>query len=128
MIFPKNRLPERIKMIRGNENQTDFASVFGVRQQVLSSWEKGKAQPSIENIIAMCMVSGVSADWLLGLSDVRSGAPTTAVSSGNSVSAINSSVGGSNAAAAAEISRLLALVESQQKVIARLAGVGKGEG
>jgi len=76
----------------------------------------------------MCMVSGVSADWLLGLSDVRSGAPTTAVSSGNSVSAINSSVGGSNAAAAAEISRLLALVESQQKVIARLAGVGKGEG
>lgn len=69
MTFTKNRLPERIKQVRGRARQIDFARKYGITQQVLSAWETGRTQPGADFIVAMCRGEGVSADYLLGLSD-----------------------------------------------------------
>ena len=60
---------EKVRMLRENKEltQTEFGKLTGMTQRKISYIECGKYEPSIEDIVSICTVSGVSADWLLGL-------------------------------------------------------------
>lgn len=65
----KNILPDRLRALRGAQSQTDFALKIGVKQTSYSSWERGIKDPAAQTIAQIASTFGVSADWLLGLSD-----------------------------------------------------------
>lgn len=73
-IFPK-RLKEVMKE-RG-ENQTSLAQkiteqYFTIQRQTISLYMNGQSKPDTERLTAIAKVLDVSADWLLGVSDVQS--------------------------------------------------------
>lgn len=47
--------------------QQQLAEKVGTTNDSIYSWEKGRSQPSIEMICALCRALGVSADYLLCL-------------------------------------------------------------
>lgn len=67
----KNLLAARLRELRGVESQADFAAKIGVKQTSYSSWERGIKDPLAQTIVLIANTLGVSADWLLGLSDER---------------------------------------------------------
>ena len=50
---------------RNNMNQTELAEKMNVRQYVVSSWETGRSEPSIEQLIKLSDIFDVSIDYLL---------------------------------------------------------------
>lgn len=62
---------ERIKEVRTEHKLTQaaFGQLFSVSQDTVSLWEKGKSQPNLEYIVAICSRFHISADYLLGLSE-----------------------------------------------------------
>ena len=62
-------LADRLRGLRGTENQTAFAARFGLKQAIYSHYETGRKKPSLEVLVHMARVLGVSTDYLLGLSD-----------------------------------------------------------
>lgn len=84
----KNSLPERIKQIRSTLSQSAFSQKLGVKQQTYSNWERGKTEPTLSQICSIAATLGVSADYLLGLSDSQTlhhNAPVAISASGGSV-------------------------------------------
>ena len=61
----------RLKELRKNLNltQKQVAEVMGVMEQAYQRYEYGKKEPSISKLEKLCRYYGVSADYLLGLSD-----------------------------------------------------------
>ena len=72
-------LAERLRELRGNDSQCDFAAKIGVKQTSYSSWERGVKDPAAQTVAQISSTFGVSADWLLGLSDNREGAHNSSV-------------------------------------------------
>lgn len=64
---------ERIKELRKSlgMNQVEFASKLHVTKQCVSNWENDNIQPSIDMIIKIATTFSVSADYLLGLSQIH---------------------------------------------------------
>lgn len=62
---------ERLRYRRKNLdlNQTQLAQKTGLTQQEVSLYEKGDREPTIQTLARLAIGLGVSADWLLGLSD-----------------------------------------------------------
>jgi len=116
-IFHETRLPERLKMLRGDTSQQSFASIFGVRQTRYSGWETGRNEPPLSVLVALAKHFGVTTDWLLGITDSR-GPGVAVTATDHSIAASNSTVRSDSA----ETARLLSIIESQQRVIERLAG------
>ncbi len=83
-------LVERLKALRGNRSQSEFAKMCGLQQQAYSKWELGSS-PSAFGVVSICQATGCSADWLLGLKD----------EDGPRVSQAASNIGGSNTQVAA---------------------------
>lgn len=46
-----------------------FAEKIGVSAMSVSDWTTGKIQPNAESIYNICLKCGLSADYLLGLTD-----------------------------------------------------------
>ena len=65
----------RLNECRKGMSVSAFARHLGLNQKTVDLYIKGERKPSAELIIAVCSKCGVSADWLLGLSDDRT--PTT---------------------------------------------------
>ena len=63
---------ERLAEIRKDHNDTqkDLAEKMNVVVHTVSSWEQEKSEPNHEMLVKICRLYGVSADYLLGLSDV----------------------------------------------------------
>lgn len=61
----------RIKEIRleNRLNQSQFGEKLSVSQDTVSLWENGKSIPTTEYVILIAKIFGVSADYLLGLTD-----------------------------------------------------------
>lgn len=59
-------------------SQSDFALKIGVKQTSYSSWERGIKDPLAQTLAQIANTLGVSADWLLGLSDERDAAQVAA--------------------------------------------------
>ncbi|MBQ9345430.1 MAG: helix-turn-helix transcriptional regulator [Kiritimatiellae bacterium] len=110
----------RLKLLRGKENQGKFAKKLGLKQGSYSRYETGEREPDLRTLCQIAESAGVSSDWLLGLTDE----PSTGVSltaSGGSVAANHSTVSTGGAVRDAEVSRLLSIIESQQRVIEALS-------
>ena len=64
----KENLIELIKI--HNLPQRELASAIGVSQRAVSKWIIGQSEPTATNIFKICKFFDVSADYLLGLSDI----------------------------------------------------------
>lgn len=64
---------ERVRNLREDAdiNQTQLGKAVGMTQRKISYIECGKYEPSIEDITALCKHFGVSADFLLGITEKR---------------------------------------------------------
>lgn len=51
--------------------QYQLANEIGVSRWVVSKWVQGHQCPSCYNLYLICLVTGVSADWLLGLKEEK---------------------------------------------------------
>lgn len=65
-------LGERILQQRTTRNwsQVDLAKRLGVAKQTISNWENDNIQPSIEMLVRLSRIFGVTTDYLLGLEDI----------------------------------------------------------
>lgn len=70
-------LVERIKEARGTRSQAEIARELGMNFQTWNSYETGKSEPQLSTVAGFCRLVGVSADWLLGLSDKITSAPAS---------------------------------------------------
>lgn len=61
----------RIKETRleNHLNQSQFGEKLSVSQDTVSLWENGKSVPTTEYVILITTTFGVSADYLLGLTE-----------------------------------------------------------
>ncbi len=66
---------EAIRQLRyeHDEDQPTFGQRYGVKQSSVSRWETGFCLPRVRKLTLIAAREGVSVDWLLGFSDVRSG-------------------------------------------------------
>ena len=62
---------ERLAEIRKDhgDTQQDLADKLSVTKFTISNWEQQKSDPSHELLVSICRLYGVSADYLLGISD-----------------------------------------------------------
>jgi transcriptional regulator with XRE-family HTH domain len=60
---------DRLRQLRGAQNQSAFASRLGIKPGAYGHYETGIREPSIDMILQIVEATGVSADWLFGLSD-----------------------------------------------------------
>ena len=62
-----------IKDIRTRKGltQSEVASALGVSSVVYSRYENGKRQPSIDTLVQMADIFGVTVDYLLGRQDIE---------------------------------------------------------
>ena len=67
----KNVIGERMKELRGLISQHQAAAGVGIKAANWNVYENGKSLPGAKVIIKLCQYYGVSADWLLGLDNVR---------------------------------------------------------
>lgn len=58
-------LPERLRIIRGQLGQVEFAKKIGSSQTGVSAYEKGQRKPDYETLIRVSQEFGVTLDWLL---------------------------------------------------------------
>lgn len=65
-------LADRIKFQREltNENQKELAEKIGVAQGQISMWENNINEPKASNIKELSLHFNVSADYLLGITDI----------------------------------------------------------
>ena len=64
---------KRIKELRlsANLNQVEFGKKLNVTKQCVSNRENGNIMPSIDMLVRISKTFSVSADYLLGLTDIR---------------------------------------------------------
>ena len=112
--------------MRGDENQRNFAQKINLKQTTYSNYESGQREPGLQIVGDVSTQFGVTADWLLGLSDSRAPNGAVTASGGSAAASHNSTATVTGGASAAEISRLLGIIESQQRVIESLTGGKRG--
>ena len=69
MLKKEYTLGARLKALRGNASQSDFAAKIGIKQTSYSAYERGRMEPSASMIVLICKNANVSSDWLLGMSE-----------------------------------------------------------
>lgn len=64
-------IAERIGSLRAKAGmtQTDLANMLGISRSSVNSWEMSLSTPSVANIIEMTRIFGVTADYLLSVSE-----------------------------------------------------------
>lgn len=113
---------ERLRSLRANQTQSEFAKKLGIPQTTYSNFERGVREPGLEFLGEISTRLGVSLDWLFGLSESPSAPRVTAT--GGSAAAANGSTATVSTGSSADVSRLIGIIESQQAVIAALTGGG----
>lgn len=66
-------ISDTIKKLRTSRNltQVEFAEKIKCNRQRIADWERGKSLPSVEDVALLSKTFGVSADWLLGLTNTE---------------------------------------------------------
>ncbi|MDT2905182.1 helix-turn-helix transcriptional regulator [Lactococcus lactis] len=61
----------KLKTLRKSKEltQSELARQLNLSKGTVSSYEQGKMYPSVEVLIKMCQILGVSSDYLLGMED-----------------------------------------------------------
>ena len=73
--FPLFR--ERFLQLKGERTTVEFAQVLGMSRATVGFYESGQRIPDALGIEKICKTCGVSADWLLGISTVKTSDTTT---------------------------------------------------
>ncbi len=62
----------RVKELRIEHamRQQDLADKLGVSRATVTDWETGRHEPPFDTLVNLCKVLEVSADYLLGISDL----------------------------------------------------------
>ena len=68
----------RLKELQGSNSVSAFARYLEMPQKTVDTYIKDQRKPSVEFVVRVCSKCGVSADWLLGLSDDRGGSKSAA--------------------------------------------------
>ena len=76
---------ERLRKARGSDSQAAFARKLGISQVAYSRYELGQREPGLDCLYQIGIITGVSADWLLGLPE-RGGSATVSAGDGAAVS------------------------------------------
>ena len=63
---------KRIRQLRGEVRQNDFAPILGITQGQLSKIERGKVAPSVEVLLRLRDLFGKKVDWILTGKDKNS--------------------------------------------------------
>ncbi|WP_434684044.1 helix-turn-helix domain-containing protein [Pseudanabaena minima] len=53
----RQRLAQKVRALRDNTSQVEFAKTMGVRQSTIASWEKATNVPTLENIEKLAELS-----------------------------------------------------------------------
>ena len=119
----------RFKIARENANlsQKSAAISIGVKAPSMSAWENGSARPTIENLVAMAELYGVTVDYLLGIdpSDIQETKKEPAVSDDELRSNIVSRIRSLSDPALVRVGDFLAGLEAGQAIgSAEAAGRG----
>ena len=66
-------LPDRLRTLifESGDSFKGFAHVLGIYPSYVHKWVNGEAIPTARYLCAICRYYGVTADWLLGLTDER---------------------------------------------------------
>lgn len=56
---------QRLRSLRGQENQESFANRIGVNINTLRAYEKDRNSPNADTIISICRALNTSSEWLL---------------------------------------------------------------
>ncbi len=67
MIF-QERITDALKQTP--LQQKEIAEKCGIHPSCLTQYKKGKSEPTLKTLFELCKVLNVSADYLLGLSDI----------------------------------------------------------
>lgn len=59
----------REQLLEKGLKQKQLAEAVGTTDDSIYSWEKGRSQPSVEQIRQLCRCLNISADYLIGLED-----------------------------------------------------------
>ena len=65
MLYALNENIKKLRVARGM-NQVKLAQALGVTKQCVSNWENGNVLPSIDMLVKIAEVFGVTTDHLLG--------------------------------------------------------------
>ena len=65
--FLMSKLAEKLKELRGEEAQGIFAARLGLKQAVYCHYEKGRREPSLDQLAHIAMVLQTTTDALLGI-------------------------------------------------------------
>lgn len=67
----KKNFNEKLKELRLDKclNQKEIAKSLGISVTCYAGYEQGYRQPDLKMLTKICLLYGVSADYLLGLSD-----------------------------------------------------------
>ena len=74
---------ERLRKARGSDSQAVFARKLGISQVAYSRYELGQREPGLDCLYQIGIITGVSADWLLGLPERGGSVGATARGSGS---------------------------------------------
>ena len=66
-------LGERLRALRGDRSQAEFAKLIGVSSASIGYYENSERLPDAEMLRKICVTCGVTADYLIGLT--RAAAP-----------------------------------------------------
>lgn len=61
----KSELAARLKVLRGNVTQGEWAEMLGLNINTLRGYEKGLRTPGADTIADLCLKTGASAPWIL---------------------------------------------------------------
>lgn len=83
----------RLASLRGKDSVSAFARRIGIPQQTMDRYLHGRV-PSLEIFVRIATQVGVSSDWLLGFTDVRTGtaAPVTDAASASRIAELEREV------------------------------------
>lgn len=72
-------LPERLRLLRGEMPQAEFAAKVGIHKSSWGRYERGVGEPAASDLARLCAVCGVTPFWLLyGQGDMREAGSTEA--------------------------------------------------
>ena len=63
----------RLDSLREGRSVTEFARDCGINQQTMFNYNKRARVPNLEALVQLCTTNVVSADWLLGFTNERTG-------------------------------------------------------
>jgi DNA-binding transcriptional regulator YiaG len=64
-LIELKEIGRRIRILRGSDNQTEFAEMLEITQGQLSRYEGGTAAPSLESLVRLKKRTGRSIDWIV---------------------------------------------------------------